>query len=210
MINYTMVIPTMWKSKIIDQLLDECIKSKLITEIILIDNNHKIKKPIPNNNKIHYINKNENLYVNPSWNLGVEVSKNENIIFCNDDVCITNIDNVLKEISNKNYDLFGFDIHNSNKNKIVVFTELKEETKRPNGFGTFFIVKKDKYIKIPDGIKIWYGDDIQFYGIKNKCMFNVPSVVFEMSKTVKSDPNFKKVIDTMDRPNYNLYLKNIK
>ena len=88
-------------------------------------------------------------------------------------------------VSKKNYDLIGFDIHNSNKNKNIVFTELNEESKRPNGFGTFFIVKKDKYIKIPDGIKIWYGDDIQFYGIKNKAMFNVPSVFFEMSKTVK-------------------------
>lgn len=209
MSNYTIVIPTMWKSEIIDQLLGECIKSKLITQIILIDNNHKIKRVTPSSNKITYINKNENLYVNPSWNLGLELSTNKNVIFCNDDVCIKNIDTVLTEISKKNYDLIGFDIHNSNKNKNIVFTELNEESKRPNGFGTFFIVKKDKYIKIPDGIKIWYGDDIQFYGIKNKAMFNVPSVVFEMSKTVKSSSEFKNVIDNMDRPNYRIYKSKI-
>lgn len=203
--NYTIVIPTMWKSLIIDQLLDECVNSKLITQIILIDNNPSLKKKLTLSNKINYITKNKNLYVNPSWNLGVSMSLNENIIISNDDVNIKNIDLILSEISKKDYDLIGFDIHNSNKSKIINFTELNETSKRPNGFGTFFIVKKDKFIEIPDGIKIWYGDDIQFYGIKNKAMFNVPSVIFEMSKTVKSNPEFKTVIDTMDRPNYRIY-----
>jgi hypothetical protein len=206
--NYTIVIPTMWYSNIINELLIDCVNSKLITQIILIDNNPNLKKNIPISNKINYLTKNKNLYVNPSWNLGIESASNENIIISNDDVSIKNIDLVLSEISKKDYDLIGFDIHNSNKNKTINFTEFNESSKRPNGFGTFFVVKKDKFIKIPDGIKIWYGDDIQFYGIKNKSMFNVPSVVFEMSKTVKSNPEFKTVIDTMDRPNYRLFLSN--
>jgi hypothetical protein len=51
--NYTIVIPTMWKSLIIDQLLDECVNSKLITQIILIDNNPSLKKKLTLSDKIN-------------------------------------------------------------------------------------------------------------------------------------------------------------
>ena len=36
--------------------------------------------------KVQRLEQDNNIFVNPAWNLGVEQAKNENICICNDDV----------------------------------------------------------------------------------------------------------------------------
>lgn len=200
----------MWKSKIFHKSIMEYKKATNISEIIIINNDPTFNvPPYFKNKKIKILTQPENIYVNPAWNMGVDQSKNDYVVIANDDVYIKKLGwtlNVLKKHFKK-YDLLGFNINLSNKTKIVDIKNLSETKKRPHGFGTFMVLNKKNYVTIPNEIKIWYGDDIQYYSIKKRGMFAVPSVEMEKSKTVKSLSNLNEIINKQDRPNYNKFIK---
>jgi hypothetical protein len=208
---YTVVIPTMWRSDLLYLALKQYVNSLWINEIILIDNNHNLvnQKKIKDK-KVKIISKKENLFVNPSWNIGCELSNNDNIIFINDDVFISDINKLIKVIDNSNFDLVGLDLKNSNKHEEIVITEIDKKTKRPYGFGCCFFIKKEKFKTIPNEIKIWYGDDIQYYSILNKAMVSIPKIQFEMSKTVNSIENLFSIVNDNDQPRYLEFCKENK
>jgi hypothetical protein len=208
---YTVVIPTMWRSDLLYLALKQYVNSLWINEIILIDNNHNLvnQKKIKDK-KVKIISKKENLFVNPSWNIGCELSNNDNIIFINDDVFISDINKLIKVIDNSNFDLVGLDLKNSNKHEEIVITEIDKKTKRPYGFGCCFFIKKEKFKTIPNEIKIWYGDDIQYYSILNKAMVSIPKIQFEMSKTVNSIENLFSIVNDNDNPRYLEFCKENK
>ncbi len=208
---YTVVIPTMWRSDLLYLALKQYVNSLWINEIILIDNNHNLvnQKKIKDK-KVKIISKKENLFVNPSWNIGCELSSNDNIIFINDDVFISDINKLIKVIDNSNFDLVGLDLKNSNKHEEIVITEIDKKTKRPYGFGCCFFIKKEKFKTIPNEIKIWYGDDIQYYSILNKAMVSIPKIQFEMSKTVNSIENLFSIVNDNDKPRYLEFCKENK
>ena len=68
---FSIVIPTLQKdTMILKMLLDELNQDQTVGEIILIDNS--LQGFEYNSDKLRIIIPNENLFVNPSWNLGVE------------------------------------------------------------------------------------------------------------------------------------------
>ena len=78
--NFSIIIPTLWRCDRILELLDELEKCTAVDEIILIDNNDSYSKNVNKTfTKIKLISNKENMYVNPSWNLGVKKSRNSNI-----------------------------------------------------------------------------------------------------------------------------------
>jgi len=204
--NFSVIIPTMWKSDKIFCLINELINSELIDDIIIIDND-TTKKPkfILDSKKINHIKNKTNLYVNPSWNIGVNLSKNNDIIISNDDLCVKNIDEILKKIRLSDYDLIGLDYANLNKNNSVVITDKKGGMTK--GFGCFFYIKKNKYIKIPNEIKIWYGDTILHDLIPNKGKMSFDDINIELSKSVKSTPNLIEILKN-DKDVYEREFKN--
>lgn len=193
----------MWFSSKLECLIEELIKSELVEEIIIIDNN-----TLSNNKtkivsqKLKVLPQKENIFVNPAWNLGVEISKNENIIISNDDLCITNINKVLLEILNTNFDFIGLDYQNINNNDGVIIT--KTSGGMTKGFGCFMFIKKNKYIQIPENIKIWFGDAILYNNIENKGKLSCDNFIIELSKTIKSMSNSLETIK-QDEINYNLW-----
>ena len=201
--KFSIIIPTMWFSSKLECLIEELIKSELVEEIIIIDNN-----TLSNNKtkivsqKLKVLPQKENIFVNPAWNLGVEISKNENIIISNDDLCITNINKVLLEILNTNFDFIGLDYQNINNNDGVIIT--KTSGGMTKGFGCFMFIKKNKYIQIPENIKIWFGDAILYNNIENKGKLSCDNFIIELSKTIKSMSNSLETIK-QDEINYNLW-----
>ena len=81
------IIPTLWKAKeFTDHLVDVLIEDESVGEIIIIDN-----APADffyDNEKVVTLRQEENIYVNPSWNLGVEESDYDKFIILNDDIII--------------------------------------------------------------------------------------------------------------------------
>lgn len=192
-----MIIPTMWQSDLIYNICNNYPDSKYIDEIIIIDNDKSASLDF-NHEKLNVIKEDSNIYVNPAWNKGVGLSKNDFIIISNDDVYIEDIDSLFKEIESLDFNIMCINVKSSNKKSCVEITKLNNDSRRLSGYGSFFIMKKEKYIHIPEDIKIWYGDDILFDYNENRYCFSVPTVKFYTSKTLDNPKNhsrnFKKII----------------
>ena len=211
-IKYSVIIPTLWKSKRTDKLLKDLEDCIYIDEIIIIDN-ASIYETDRTIGKIRMVSKGENIYVNPAWNLGIKIAKNDLVALINDDI---NFDtNVFGVIDEKILDTFGI-VGMGEDN----YKEQMDETKGPYldvwkpgvndwGWGCFIMLNKNNWIDIPDNIKIWYGDNI----IKDtnpspKAVLRNFRVDTEMSTT--SDEKDWDDIKKEDYQNFINYLRNGK
>jgi hypothetical protein len=182
---YSVVIPTMWKSNRILSMLNILENSKYVKEIILIDNNPEEKPNLSPSSKLIYYTENKNIFVNPAWNKGFELS-NYDLILCNDDIEIPNIDDVLFLISKSEYDFIGISFEESSELKILDIDIFPN-----NGYGSFIFVKN--YIKIPEEYKIYKGDFILFQNNEKKGILYNPNLIGERSVTLKTDPKLYEI-----------------
>ena len=165
------VIPTMWRnpSRLRDILHDYKRADIPNAEFILIDNNHGCYLE----SEITILIPKENLGVNPSWNIGVELAKNNIVCLLNDDIEINfqTIKNNLDEINNLDFGIIGFD---ANKNLGTDFNtnvdkfEFKEADCRTLGFGCMMFIRKENYLKIDERLKIFFGDDLLYWWNRDK------------------------------------------
>jgi glycosyltransferase involved in cell wall biosynthesis len=86
--QYSIVIPTMFKSTRIFEMLEKLNDCDAVGEIILIDNTESTTphSEIPAYSKLRYINEGHNTGVNPAWNRGVELAKYELVALVSDDI----------------------------------------------------------------------------------------------------------------------------
>lgn len=183
---FSIVIPTMWESEFIHEMLEEYEKCDLVKEVIIIDNNYQKKPDLSKFKKIIYYTENKNIYVNPAWNIGYTISSYK-LILANDDIVIKNINEVLSLInSNQNFDIIGVSWEDSKK------LELKKiESWGVTGFGCFMYIKN--YISIPREYKIWRGDFLLFSQSKLKGIISNPLLFGSLSKTVESTNELKEI-----------------
>ena len=208
------IIPTLWKAKeFTDHLVDVLIEDESVGEIIVIDNAPSDFSY--DNEKVITFWPEENLYVNPSWNLGVEESDYDKFIILNDDIIIPyNFVSQLKEGLTQDKGIFGIDYASiievdefSTEN--ITFLDrkitLKPLTKRDWGFGIVIAGHKESYHKIPQNLRIWYGDDylVQMNNEQGKVNYVIDDVpIFTMMSTTSDLEEFKKVKD-VDELMYN-------
>lgn len=161
---FSVIIPTLWKVDFREELI-KLQKSKLIKEIIIINNN-KINTPEwflkTKKNKIKKIEPETNLFVNPSWNLGVNLAKSDYIILLNDDIKTKNY-NFLNKVFSKLTEedcLIGIEksCYSYTKEDFIEFIDISN-IERDLGFGCVMFFKKSLYKNIPDEYLIWRGDD---------------------------------------------------
>jgi aspartate carbamoyltransferase regulatory subunit len=186
----SVIIPTMWKSNHILNMLELYNNNDFVSEVIIIDNNPDNRFDLSRFKKHKVFTKGQNIYVNPAWNWGVSLAKESCIILANDDILFNendfNIllskcslfltDDMIVGVSDKCY-----------KQKGLVLSELnfKPVIKRNWGFGTFMIMKRNSYITIPDDLLIWCGDDIQFEN-NDAYVFEGIEITTKMSTTIVS------------------------
>lgn len=170
----SIVIPTLQKNlAALYNLLDNLTKDEAVSEIIIIDNS--LKGLNYNHPKIRIITPNENLYVNPSWNLGVKEAKGEIVGLLNDDIMIAKdfCSDIIKQM-NRSMGLVGMNsgdyIITTNEIKNPKKTDLYlEKTKYMDmSFGVMMFFYKDTYPFIPDKLKIVYGDVWLYYQYKKQ------------------------------------------
>ena len=190
--EYTIVIPTLWKSPRIHKLLEDLIKCASVAEIILIDNSSEFYNHYTELEKVRVIQPGENIYVNPAWNLGVREAKHNSIALVSDD---TNFDpmifDALGESQLKTLGIIG--MHGDNFNS----TGFEEQPQiqllrgdRPWGWGCLLIFHKSYWLPIPEDIKVWYGDDfIITVNPSRKYVLHNYIIDTEMSTTV-DEPQF--------------------
>ena len=211
--KYSIVIPTLWKSNRLHKLLFDLIKCDYVDEIILIDNAGKFFEYYEALDKVKLVQVEENIYVNPAWNLGIKIAKNDLIALVNDDINFdTNIFGVIDENILNQFGIIGMGEGN--------YKEKMDETKGPYldvwqpgvndwGWGCMILLNKKNWIDIPDNIKIWYGDNIikDVNPSPKACLRNF-KVETEMSTT--SDEKEWDEVKKKDYENFINYLRNGK
>ena len=85
--NFSVIIPTMWKSDYLLKMIEVYNNSEFISEVIIIDTEPESKMPI-DSDKVSVYTKGENIYVNPAWNMGVSLAKTPFVIIANDDILL--------------------------------------------------------------------------------------------------------------------------
>ena len=205
------IIPTLWKAKeFTDHLVDVLVEDESVGEIIIIDN-----APTDfcyNDEKVCTLKQLENLYVNPSWNVGIEESDYDKFIILNDDIIIPyNFVSSLEGLLTEDKGVIGID----SKAVIAIdgFTDenitfldrkitLKSIRMRDWGFGVVIAGNKKSYHEIPENIRIWHGDDylVQLNNEVTKNSYVIDNVpIFTKMSTTSDLPEFEEIknIDTL-------------
>jgi hypothetical protein len=207
-IKYSIIIPTLWKSKRTDKLLKDLEDCIYVDEIIIIDN-ASIYETDRTIGKIRMVSKGENIYVNPAWNLGIKIAKNDLVALVNDDI---NFDttifgvitkDILSEFGIIGQSEFNYKVNNSDEPILEKWTGKVRDW----GWGCLIMFDKQNWIDIPDDIKIWYGDDFIF-----KCNPSTKSTLknfnIETEMSTTSDETEWDVIKKEDYNNFINYLRN--
>jgi hypothetical protein len=203
---WTVVIPTIWKSNILIELLNSLELCNEVSQIILIDNNTE-KQDLGKHKfyKLNVIEQEKNIYVNPAWNLGCSMSENENICICNDDVLFEThlFQHIEKVLTPKQ--VIGCHPKNFVEKKIDF--QLNDGHFIAEGWGCVFFLKKSTFVEIPNEIKIWCGDDwlaCKIKSVKNftfpvKTKMSVSSSIPYLNKIAIEDKRlFKKYVSSLD------------
>ena len=213
MVKYSIIIPTLWKSNRLHKLLFDLIKCDYVDEIILIDNADKFFEYYEALDKVKLVQVEENIYVNPAWNLGIKIAKNDLIALVNDDINFdTNVFGVIDENVLNQFGIIGMGEGN--------YKEQIDDSKGPYldvwqpgvndwGWGCMILLNKKNWIDIPEDIKIWYGDNIiKDVNLSPKACLRNFKVETEMSTT--SDEKEWDEIKKKDYENFINYLRNGK
>lgn len=155
--KFSVIIPTMWYCDLIYPLLDNLTASKLVGEIILIDNNKSARPSnIVNTKKIRIIEQEQNIYVNPAWNLGIQLSNYPNICISNDDL-VWDVNVLPYILENLHLGIIGQSTSNYYDTEKKL--SIKEIVQRPWGWGCCFWLFKTNWVEIPSKLKVACGDD---------------------------------------------------
>ena len=212
------IIPTLWKAKeFTDHLVDVLIEDESVGEIIIIDN-----APADffyDNEKVVTLKQEENIYVNPSWNLGVEESCYDKFIILNDDITIPyNFVFELEGVLTADRGVIGIDAAavikvDSFSSKNITFLDRKIELKpikeRSWGFGIALAGHHNSYYKIPESIRIWHGDDYLVKKNNEYCKINYivnDLPIFTMMSTTSNLEEFEDV-KNIDNLMYERFVK---
>lgn len=168
---FSIIIPTLQKNlKVLTMLIDELVKDSVVGEVIVIDNS--LQGFEYKSDKVRVIIPEENLFVNPSWNLGVREAKYDFVGILNDDILIPEnlCSDVFSFLQNASVGLVGVDTESievfSSDSRLKYpkscqnITYTNQENVLYIGYwGIAIFAKKSNYYEIPEDIKIWCGDN---------------------------------------------------
>ena len=199
-LGFSVIIPTMYKVSTFKNLLDILENEPLVKEVIIIENapqNFEHQEELINYflyKKVKLLPQQENIFVNPSWNLGAKHANEEYLVFCNDDIIFDPI--IFKDIFHyfTTYSEIGcIGMHNSqydisNKPEIIGIKKIYD---LPSGWGCLIFCKKENYIHIPEDLKIYYGDN---YLVDNSVF---PSYAYLGSKVYRYNNSFSQTCNSI-------------
>jgi len=175
-----LVIPTLG---ICDAFFDRFLPAYLtydsITKVIVVDNSQEsIKRNFEKHPKLKIHKPSSNIYVNPSWNLGVKASTSEHLALVNDDIYATEdaLESAKELIRCGTYDLISAKTHNILeglsspaiiRNKTLAHQPIVLKKHLPLGIqlysaGSLIVLERRSYKEIPKGLKVFFGDDYLF------------------------------------------------
>lgn len=218
----SVIIPTVQKNlSVLLLLVSSLCEDSVVDEILIINN---INRPLKSHNpKLKILQQEKNLYVNASWNLGVESVKNDIFLIINDDIlpCKNFCSKIFKSgiLDRENTGLVGIDVNYINQKpkdtkvleypesgNIVFYKELNKFM-QTGDWGSAFFGRKENYYKIPDDIKIIFGDNYLLYKNKEngKINYSVCNLNFNHIHSLSSASSEFRDVILNDIVNYKKY-----
>ena len=156
--------------------LSEC---DTVGEIIIVDNNKDSKPELPDSKKIKVLEQEENIYVNPAWNLAVSVADYPVCFLMNDDITfdVSLLEDMCEGLTD--FDVIGLhytSYKDPRNSQIFVGHNIGR------GWGCLMCFETKMWIDIPEQMKIWSGDQWIAKMIGNPGSISFP-VQTEMSTT---------------------------
>ncbi len=198
--SFSVIMPTLWRvPKITLRSMELLCRNEHIGEIVVISNgptNLTFSSP-----KVRILQQEENIYVNPAWNLGAREARFPNLMILNDDGLLADeAVTFMAGIAMEHYGVIGL-----SEQSILDWEENKPMhpqrtgiaiSKRMNfGFGGCLFLHKSRYIEIPNDLKIYYGDS--FLYDKNRQLGNVNLVLNTQLQTINhstsGEPQFSPI-----------------
>ena len=206
------IIPTMWKNTDFPLYIEQYLKFEQINKIIIIDNNH-LQRPKAlnfNNPKIHIVNFNKNIFVNPAWNEGYYRSTSDILCIINDDVFVEeDLINYVSPLDFSNIDIIGTSFPSLKENNILLKKIEVDKTKalgsQHYGFGCCMFIPKLKYSIIPSIYKVWFGDDFLINKLDNIYIINSNKIYGQMSLTVGNNDSNSEISKRINLDTTNAY-----
>lgn len=168
---FSVIIPTIWRSSYITDIVEYLNTISCVGEIIIIDNDITHSKDFSYLQKIKYIKNPTNNYVSPSWNQGFEIASYDKLCLLNDDVLVhEDVFFLMDSFISESVGLVGLssEVYENVKEHIYELRSptsitIKPSIQRNFGYGCCMFIHKNNYIPIPSEMKIQYGDDFIFY-----------------------------------------------
>ena len=207
----SVIIPTIYKKpKVLYKLIETLSSDICVEEILLISNAEQIIT-LPNTLKLRIYKPEANLYVNASWNIGINLIKQNNFLIINDDILIC--EDFCKTIVNS--DIFNREdtgLIGLNPMSIKQFPSDVDDLEIPvksnpiilkyckfldmGDWGSAFLGKKQNYYAIPQDLKIIFGDNYLAYKnlLNNKFIYSISNMKFNHIHSASSaSSEFKEI-----------------
>ncbi len=203
--RFSLIIPTMWKSRLLLQMLPVYQQSSWVAEIIIIDNDpdNAPEHNFTNYTKVRFLTRDHNIYVNPAWNWGASLAQHT-IVLVNDDILVKDLDELFVGIVSTNYDIIGARVNDKfleQNHEIPVIIDAPSRFPA-NSYGCFMVVRKYHYI--PEQLRIHAGDNHLFNSVKNRGIISTGRFIHTTpSVTIKSEQGFTSV-SAEDRRMYSI------
>jgi len=157
---FTVIIPTMWRGQEMVRMLPAVHDHPLVGEIMLINNNKKITPDwYLNGNwtKVKQYAPEDNIGVNPAWNIGIQNAQYEKILLLSDDVLFTTslLDFIHPHVTEENGCIGPHSVNTPAKGPY----RLQKAERMRGQYGCCLFLHKNNFDFIPKEFIIYYGDN---------------------------------------------------
>lgn len=167
--RFSVVVPTMWRcADVFKNALQQYALSPYVDDIHIINNAVELTPDwdILNHRKIRVHNQTHNIKVNPAWNLGVSLAKQPRVAIVNDDILFD--PHVFERLQGRITPSTG--VHGIISGEAIFNQPLTTDgsidfqTWKPGDiihcFGQAMFLHKANWINVPEGLQIYFGDDV--------------------------------------------------
>lgn len=187
----TVVIPTMWRTSELKDIIRVCTAADSIVKIQIINNDQSAGKlfdwTLLNHPKIQIYTPPKNIYITAAWNYGVQHSQTDIVCLLNDDIVL---DSKVFDFINNSWPTaagiigLGF--------KTTGCCVLNAVNQRTHGFGQCMFLKRTDYQPIPEDLKLWFNDDWLFKYISGQ-HYQIMCPYQGRESATTSDPAFNDI-----------------
>lgn len=171
--SVSVVIPTLWRSDCMIDLVKNLLNWNELKELIIIDNDPSRRPQNKCWENCILLEQQNNIFVNPAWNLGAATATGQFLAICNDDILFNpnDITVALKVLRKK--EIIGLHRHSLLNPERVTSPTVVNGFNIGLGWGCLMLMHKKTFVPIPHTIKVWYGDDWLVHSIGRKSSLQI-------------------------------------